>query len=59
MSPIPELAQEDDARVEAFADRLLGAGLAALELLNVELGMRLSLYERLVEHGSATPVELA
>jgi 2-polyprenyl-3-methyl-5-hydroxy-6-metoxy-1,4-benzoquinol methylase len=56
---IPEVAQEDGRRVEEFAGGLFGAGLAALELLNVELGLRLGLYERLVEHGPSMPAELA
>jgi 2-polyprenyl-3-methyl-5-hydroxy-6-metoxy-1,4-benzoquinol methylase len=49
----------DEAEVEAFSGRLFVAGLAAFELLTVELGRRLGLYDRLAESGPITFEELA
>src|SRR5947209_12765299 len=51
----------DEAAVEAFAGRLFMAGLESLELLAVDLGIRLGLYEALAGAGSAgvTSDELA
>src|SRR5262245_37771423 len=54
-----ELHAEDDARVEAFAERLFGACLGAMELANVELGVRLGLYDALAGAGPTTAAELA
>ena len=52
------LTAEDEGRVEAFAERQFMAALAAMELANVELGVRLHLYDALV-HGPLTPSELS
>ncbi|HEU5223509.1 MAG TPA: methyltransferase domain-containing protein [Candidatus Lumbricidophila sp.] len=43
-----ELAAGDEARIEAFAGTLFAAGLGAMELANVELGLRLGLYAALL-----------
>ena len=45
--------------MEALSGRLFMAGLEALELLNVELGLRLGLYTELQERGPLTSGELA
>ncbi len=57
--PVIELAASDEAKVEEFAGGLFGACLAAMELANVELGIRLGLYEALAGQGAVTPAELA
>jgi 2-polyprenyl-3-methyl-5-hydroxy-6-metoxy-1,4-benzoquinol methylase len=44
---------EDRAQAEAFAERQSRASLAALELANVELGLRLGLYDALAAAGPA------
>lgn len=54
-----ELTEGDETRVEEFAGALFGACLAAMELANVELGIRLGLYESLAGAGLVTPAELA
>jgi 2-polyprenyl-3-methyl-5-hydroxy-6-metoxy-1,4-benzoquinol methylase len=53
------LTSGDEPNVEEFADRLFMAGLAALELANVELGVRLGLYEVLAGAGALTSHEVA
>lgn len=54
-----ELTAADEARVEEFAGGLFGACLATMELANVELGIRLGLYEALAGAGPVTATELA
>jgi 2-polyprenyl-3-methyl-5-hydroxy-6-metoxy-1,4-benzoquinol methylase len=54
-----ELTAADEARVEEFAGVLFGACLATMELANVELGVRLGLYEALAGAGPVTAAELA
>ena len=54
-----ELTSADEPRIEEFAGRLFMAGLAALELANVELGVRLGLYEVLAGAGPLTSHEVA
>ena len=54
-----ELTAEDEAKVEEFAGNLFMACLATMELANVELGVRLGLYEALAGAGPVTPGELA
>src|SRR3954467_6788175 len=54
-----ELTAADEARVEEFAGVLFGACLATMELANVELGVRLGLYEALAGAGPVTASELA
>ena len=54
-----ELTAADEARVEEFAGSLFGACLATMELANVELGLRLGLYEALAGAGGVTAAELA
>ena len=54
-----ELTAEDGAKVEEFAGNLFMACLAAMELANVELGVRLGLYEALAGAGPVTAAELA
>ena len=54
-----ELAEGDESKVEQFAGTLFGACLATMELANVELGVRLGLYEALAGAGPVTPAELA
>src|SRR5262245_2674862 len=53
------LSGEDESEVEAFAERLFAACLGAMELANVELGVRLGLYEALAGAGPTTAAELA
>jgi 2-polyprenyl-3-methyl-5-hydroxy-6-metoxy-1,4-benzoquinol methylase len=53
------LAPADEERVEEFAGALFGACLATMELANVELGIRLGLYEALAGAGPVTAAELA
>ncbi|MBM3658670.1 MAG: methyltransferase domain-containing protein [Actinobacteria bacterium] len=57
--PKIELTAEDEAQVEEFAGNLFMASLAAMELANVELGVRLGLYEALAGAGPTTAGELA
>ena len=57
--PVIELTEDDERRVEEFAGGLFGACLATMELANVELGIRLGLYEALAGAGPTTPTELA
>jgi hypothetical protein len=54
-----ELTSADDAKVEEFAGNMFMATLATLELANVELGIRLGLYEALAGRGQLTSAELA
>ena len=54
-----ELTADDEAKVEALAGNLFMACLATMELANVELGLRLGLYETLHGAGAVTPGELA
>jgi 2-polyprenyl-3-methyl-5-hydroxy-6-metoxy-1,4-benzoquinol methylase len=54
-----EIGPVDEAEVEEFAGRLFEAGLAAMELANIELGVRLGLYDVLAGAGPVTADELA
>lgn len=54
-----ELTTADEARVEEFAGSLFSACLATMELANIELGVRLGLYEALAGAGPVTAGELA
>ncbi len=58
MTPI-ELTADDEAKVEELAGKLFMACLATMELANVELGVRLGLYEALAGAGAMTPGALA
>jgi SAM-dependent methyltransferase len=58
MTPI-ELTADDEAKVEELAGNLFMACLATVELANVELGVRLGLYEALAGAGAMTPGALA
>jgi len=53
-----ELRPEDATKVEEFAGKLFMACLATMELANVELGVRLGLYEALAGAGPSTAGEL-
>src|SRR5690606_17172707 len=53
-----ELTADDEAKVESFAGDLFMACLATLELANVELGIRLGLYEAMAGAGGLTAREL-
>jgi 2-polyprenyl-3-methyl-5-hydroxy-6-metoxy-1,4-benzoquinol methylase len=57
--PTIELTDRDEARVGAFAENLFMACLGAMELANVELGVRLGLYETLAGAGAMSAGELA
>ena len=57
--PVIQLAQGDESKVEEFAGGLFAACLAAMELANVELGVRLGLYETLAGAGPVTSAELS
>ena len=52
-------AAVDPARTEALVERLLGSFTLGTELLTVELGRRLGLYEALADRGPSTAAELA
>lgn len=54
-----ELTADDGAKVEEFAGNLFMACLASMELANVELGVRLGLYEALAGAGPVTADQLA
>jgi 2-polyprenyl-3-methyl-5-hydroxy-6-metoxy-1,4-benzoquinol methylase len=54
-----ELTAEDGAKVEEFAGSLFMACLATMELANVELGVRLGLYEAMAGAGPVTAAQLA
>ena len=54
-----ELTAADEGKVEEFAGNLFNACLATMELANVELGIRLGLYEALAGAGPVTAAELA
>jgi 2-polyprenyl-3-methyl-5-hydroxy-6-metoxy-1,4-benzoquinol methylase len=54
-----ELTAEDEAKVEAFAGGLFMACLGTMELANVELGVRLGLYDAMAGAGPMTAAELA
>lgn len=55
-----ETTPEDlEAEIGAFAERLFGDGLAALEAVTVALGRELGLYEQLAAADGTTPPELA
>lgn len=49
----------DEAEIEAFSGRLFLAGLAGFELLTVQLGRELGLYDTLARSGPVTAEELA
>jgi SAM-dependent methyltransferase len=57
--PSIELTSADEAEVEEFAGALFMATLATMELANIELGIRLGLYEALATSGSMTSTDLA
>ena len=54
-----ELTAADESKIEEFAGSLFNACLATMELANVELGIRLGLYEALAGAGPVTAAELA
>ena len=54
-----ELTEKDAAKVEEFSGNLFMACLATVELANVELGVRLGLYEALAGAGPVTSAQLA
>lgn len=54
-----ELTSDDESKVEEFAGNLFMACLGAMELANVELGIRLGLYEILAGAGAMTAGEVA
>lgn len=58
MTTVKLVDEADEARVETFAGTLFAACLGAMELANVELGLRLGLYEALL-HQPRTPADLA
>jgi 2-polyprenyl-3-methyl-5-hydroxy-6-metoxy-1,4-benzoquinol methylase len=53
------LTDDEAARRDAFAERLLGAAIGMFDVLSVYLGVRLGLYRALHEGGAATPGDLA
>jgi SAM-dependent methyltransferase len=57
--PVVEVTPGESGEVEDFAGGLFMACLATMELANVELGLRLGLYEALAEAGPSTAGELA
>jgi 2-polyprenyl-3-methyl-5-hydroxy-6-metoxy-1,4-benzoquinol methylase len=59
MTATIELSGDDEAKVEEFSGNLFMACLATMELANVELGIRLGLYETLAGAGPVTAGALA
>lgn len=59
LMPVIELAESDVDEAGGFAEGLFAACLATMELANVELGIRLGLYEAMAGAGSVTASELA
>jgi 2-polyprenyl-3-methyl-5-hydroxy-6-metoxy-1,4-benzoquinol methylase len=59
MTTTIEPTETVEAQVEALAERMFGSVCGTIELCTVYLGERLGLYRTLVEHGPATPAELA
>jgi precorrin-6B methylase 2 len=55
-APAPEI---DESAIGALAGRIFEAGVGAMELVCVQLGKDLGLYDTLVQHGPLTPSELA
>jgi 2-polyprenyl-3-methyl-5-hydroxy-6-metoxy-1,4-benzoquinol methylase len=53
------ITEHDVEKVDALSGRLFMAGLEALELLSVELGLRLGLYAALADEGPLSSGELA
>ena len=49
----------DEARRDAFAERVFDASLGLIDTLTIHLGSRLGLYEALARRGALTSVELA
>ncbi len=49
----------DDAAADAFAERVFGSILGALEVASIVLGDRLGLYRALADHGALTSGDLA
>lgn len=49
----------DQAKIDAFSERLFGEVNAAMSCLNVHLGDRLGLFDAMVDTGPATPAALA
>jgi 2-polyprenyl-3-methyl-5-hydroxy-6-metoxy-1,4-benzoquinol methylase len=59
-STTPDGATPDlEAEIGAYAERLFGTGLAALEAVTISLGRELGLYEHLAAPGGVTPGELS
>ena len=56
---VVEVTEAESAEVEEFAGGLFMACLATMELANVELGMRLGLYDALYAAGPSTVADLA
>ncbi|HVT77272.1 MAG TPA: methyltransferase domain-containing protein [Acidimicrobiales bacterium] len=56
---VTTITEEDTEQIAALSGRIFMAGLEALELLNVEVGLRLGLYNVLAERGASTAEELA
>ncbi|MGH3903905.1 MAG: class I SAM-dependent methyltransferase [Pseudonocardiaceae bacterium] len=59
MTVEPTLTAETTTTVDAFAERVFGAALGAMEVQAVYLGDRLGWYRALVTHGPLTSPELA
>ena len=57
--PRSEAAAPDAPSAEAFAERLFGSALGAIDVLSAYLGDRLGWYRSLASDGPATPAELA
>lgn len=55
----PVTSADDDARRDALAERLFGAMVGGIELLSVDLGRRLGLYEAMHRAGPMTSADLA
>jgi 2-polyprenyl-3-methyl-5-hydroxy-6-metoxy-1,4-benzoquinol methylase len=56
---VVELTADEATEVEEFAGKLFMACLATMELANVELGVRLGLYDALAASGPSTAAQLA
>jgi SAM-dependent methyltransferase len=59
MTTTVDSPEEIEARVGALAERMFGAALATIDIFTIYVGVRLGLYQALVDSGGCTQGELA
>jgi 2-polyprenyl-3-methyl-5-hydroxy-6-metoxy-1,4-benzoquinol methylase len=59
MTITSHLSEQDEQQREAFAERIFGSVLGAIDLYSIHIGDRLGLYRALAEAGPLTPAALA